>query len=425
MADAEVLELLAVSLSAVAVMMTMIFGGVVLANTGAVDAKALRLLSTVSMKVTIPALLFTTAIACDPCGGPTVLDPDCRCRTLGEVVRSDWPLALYPALVMGIGIVVGALCAKASRCPEFAGGCAAAIAFGNSTGLPIVLLSVLSDAVGSRSSGRRLGDPLLHLSVYLTLYPVLQWSVGGWLLAPDCPCATALRDVECLSGEEDCPSPCSGTERGLLMSRPGLLHRLRHITEAALVPPVVAVLLGLLIRGTPVRGLLVSAGGGGAPLRFLFDGLKKLGQAAVPLNSIVLGGSLASGPDWSALPLRAALAVVAGKMVIMPAIAVGLVFGLSRLVPAVVGQDESLWLVALVVTATPTANSVQIMANVAGHGQAAMATAIFIQYMCAPFILAAWLTFFMTLLQSPWYLPGAADPAMSGVDLVASSWPLS
>lgn len=28
-------------------------------------------------------------------------------------------------------------------------------------------------------------DPTLFLSVYLLLYPVMQWGLGGWLLAPE------------------------------------------------------------------------------------------------------------------------------------------------------------------------------------------------------------------------------------------------
>jgi hypothetical protein len=50
----------------------------------------------------------------------------------------------------------------------------AAVAFGNSTGLPIVLLQCIH---ASFSPHTQLGsvNPLVFLSVYLMLYPVLQW----------------------------------------------------------------------------------------------------------------------------------------------------------------------------------------------------------------------------------------------------------
>lgn len=59
----------------------------------------------------------------------------------------------------------------------------AACSFGNSTGLPITLLTVVHTNFPATSDLGRI-DPTLFLSVYLLLYPVLQWGFGGWLLAP-------------------------------------------------------------------------------------------------------------------------------------------------------------------------------------------------------------------------------------------------
>lgn len=59
----------------------------------------------------------------------------------------------------------------------------AACGFGNSTGLPITLLTVVHTNFPATSDLGRV-DPTLFLSVYLLLYPVLQWGLGGYLLAP-------------------------------------------------------------------------------------------------------------------------------------------------------------------------------------------------------------------------------------------------
>lgn len=59
----------------------------------------------------------------------------------------------------------------------------AACGFGNSTGLPITLLTVVHTNFPVTSDLGRV-DPTLFLSVYLLLYPVLQWGLGGYLLAP-------------------------------------------------------------------------------------------------------------------------------------------------------------------------------------------------------------------------------------------------
>lgn len=58
----------------------------------------------------------------------------------------------------------------------------AACGFGNSTGLPITLLTVVHTNFPVTSDLGRV-DPTLFLSVYLLLFPVLQWGLGGYLLA--------------------------------------------------------------------------------------------------------------------------------------------------------------------------------------------------------------------------------------------------
>eukprot|EP00562_Extubocellulus_spinifer_P021397 CAMPEP_0178613564 /NCGR_PEP_ID=MMETSP0698-20121128/1711_1 /TAXON_ID=265572 /ORGANISM="Extubocellulus spinifer, Strain CCMP396" /LENGTH=240 /DNA_ID=CAMNT_0020252267 /DNA_START=248 /DNA_END=966 /DNA_ORIENTATION=+ len=137
-----------------------------------------RTLALISQQVTIPAFLFTKIVYCNqdwsdlPC-------PDIT-NDLGDV----WILLLWPAYVVSCGILVGYVAARLSHTPkEQYRSVLAACAFGNSTGLPITLLTVIH---ANFAPTHDLGaiDPTLFLSVYLLLYPVLQWSIGGWLLAP-------------------------------------------------------------------------------------------------------------------------------------------------------------------------------------------------------------------------------------------------
>jgi predicted permease len=83
------------------------------------------------------------------------------------------------------GLVVGYTGAKIAGTPsEQIRGVLAACGFANSTGLPITLLTVVHTNFPSTTELGRI-DPTLFLSVYLLTYPMLQWSIGGWLLAPD------------------------------------------------------------------------------------------------------------------------------------------------------------------------------------------------------------------------------------------------
>jgi predicted permease len=153
--------------------------GIYLHRRGFVIGDGKRTLALISQQVTIPLFLFTKIIYCnqdwssEPC--PDVI------KSLEDV----WVLLLWPAYVVGMGLLVGYLAAKLSNTPKNqVRAVLAACGFGNSTGLPITLLSVVHANVPATSDLGRI-DPCLFLSVYLLLYPVLQWGVGGWLLAPE------------------------------------------------------------------------------------------------------------------------------------------------------------------------------------------------------------------------------------------------
>ncbi|CAK0898641.1 unnamed protein product [Prorocentrum cordatum] len=63
------------------------------------------------------------------------------------------------------------------RVPQtFARAAAGSVAFGNSTGMPLVLLQALTPSL--IANGILEESPLLYLPVYLVLSPVLQWTIG-------------------------------------------------------------------------------------------------------------------------------------------------------------------------------------------------------------------------------------------------------
>jgi predicted permease len=89
-------------------------------------------------------------------------------------------ILVWPLYVVITGVLVGILVTKIKtplpeRCTVYA-----ACGFGNSTGLPITLLTVMHSSFPESASV----DPTVFLSAYLLLFPVLQWGLGGWLLAP-------------------------------------------------------------------------------------------------------------------------------------------------------------------------------------------------------------------------------------------------
>ena len=365
-------SILVSSLKAIGVAASVIAVGVLATRQGIITLAVRKAMGEITMKLAIPALLFSRILYCDQCNtGGNQCAP---CQPFVSIILSSWILFLLPMVVVGLGVLLGKTAAVLTSAPsDFSRGTVCAVAFGNSTGLPIVLLSVISlgtPATGSMGSI----DPLLRLPVYLMLYPVLQWGVGRYLL------------------KEDEDSDKAGQSFGF-----------RAMLEQALVPPVIAALLGLVIGVSPVRAWMVDVfdQDNDAPLTWLYDGIYKLGDAAVPLNLLVLGSALSKGANFEALPIRVGVAIVLCKLVLMPLCMSLIVYGLIRIGP----KDPSLWLVALIVSCTPTANNVAVMAESGGQNKDAMSTAIFLQYLVAPLGVATSIAYFNMLLSSPWYLP--------------------
>jgi hypothetical protein len=137
----------------------------------------------------IPAFLFAKIIYCprnkihiDP--NIILADGDIICPSVANRLADLWIILLWPFFVVACGLLTGYICARVSNTPKSQiGSCLVSCAFGNSTGLVITLLTVIHDQFKATTE---LGsvDATAFLSVYLLLYPVLQWGVGGWLMAP-------------------------------------------------------------------------------------------------------------------------------------------------------------------------------------------------------------------------------------------------
>jgi predicted permease len=173
------------SLRAVGTASTMAFVGFYMHRRGFVTPSGKKMMALLAQQVTIPAFLFAKIIHCPDSDG-NGHDDSTICPSVADRISDLQLLLVWPAYVVLCGLVIGYFAARLSNTPEVqTKSCLAACAFGNSTGLVITLLTVVHKQF--KGSGAELGriDPTSFLSVYLLLYPVLQWGVGGWLLAPE------------------------------------------------------------------------------------------------------------------------------------------------------------------------------------------------------------------------------------------------
>jgi predicted permease len=168
------------SLRSIGTAVTMASVGFYLHQTNSVGADGKRTLAVLSQQVTFPLFLFTKIIYCNQDWS------DKPCPDVMQSLSDVWMLLFWPIYVVGVGLLIGMIVSRVtSTRRHHMSSVLAACAFGNSTGLPITLLNVIHANFPSTSNLGRI-DPTLFLSVFLLLYPVLQWGLGGWLLAPDC-----------------------------------------------------------------------------------------------------------------------------------------------------------------------------------------------------------------------------------------------
>lgn len=196
------------------------------------------------------------------------------------------------------------------------------------------------------------------------------------------------------SEPSDETSESSGKCQG---QRPGC-HCLRaagKVIGNALVPPVIGSVLGLIVALIdPIQGLFVPLPGSGwsmPPLAFLFQAMLAIGRASVPVNMLVLGSNLSKGCDFRAIPLSTNLGILIMKMIVQPMLMASVIAVLSR----TLGGTMSIWLVAMIVSCTPTANNIMVMVELSGQNKAGVTTCVFTQYMAAPVVLACVISTFL------------------------------
>ncbi|GMH46310.1 hypothetical protein TrRE_jg3254 [Triparma retinervis] len=394
------------ALKSIATVITLASGGFYLSYRGRLPSEVRKGFARVSQGLTIPCLLFTSVLACNQDWS------DDECPSVTAALQHGWVLLLYPIVVVGTGLLVGEVICRALKVKEgLRPVILASVAFGNTTGLPITLLTTIHKSFPSSTELGNI-DPIIFLSVYLLVYPILQWGVGTTLLKPEEEKEGGGSGVG-LNREMDLP-PTTAPSSPLLPSSsscPPDRTFLKDVMEKAMQAPVIASLFGFLFALVPfLRGVVVDINDrdDDAPLEAFYNGLYGLGQAAVPINMIVLGGSLhqtwkktnkegadGRGGGGEFTPGLAVCCII-GKMVIVPAMGVCYCLLLRQFLYVPDDIDASFYLVFLMVTVTPTANNVMTMAVQAGK-EDVMARLLFYQYVAAPVILCASVGFIVAL----------------------------
>ncbi|KAJ3096466.1 Protein M3 [Phlyctochytrium planicorne] len=167
----------------------------------------------------------------------------------------------------------------------------------------------------------------------------------------------------------------------------------------------IATIAGLIIAVTPpLRQLFVlptNATGGESepPFQFIFETLKFLGDAAVPIGLVNLGAALGRLNVKSLLPIRITLAIAFARLVLFPVIGIAIVVGLVS-AKAIDPEDKILRFVLMIETCVPTASSTVFFTQLwHPRGEADnIASVVLIEYSIAAFTMIVCLTISLSLV---------------------------
>ncbi len=317
-----------VSFLAILKLVLVILIGVWLGRSGVLDKSARDALSKIIIRVMLPSLLIVS------------LSQNAGLDNLGK-----WSFLLIAAAVFAIcGFAIGSIFGRLFRVPKnLRRLLSTSTSLGNASYLPMPLLAAI--AVGAPLFANDPGAEsrsIAYISVFLMCHSPLLWLFG----------------YPALSGKS-----------------------WREINwRMILNPPIIASCTGLLLAVVPFLNTLIVQPD--APLRILIDTGQLISHGVFPCALLILGANLAEKlPPGETVPWNAYVALVLGKLIILPAIGYG--FTILAWRQGWIPNDPMFVLVLMVEAAVPPANNLMIMCQMHKNGEAAIARLLLCAYCLA------------------------------------------
>ncbi len=316
--------------------------GTLMSGLDLLDESGLSDLSDLLFYLLYPCLVFTKITSS--------LSPD----DLGEV----WVLPVFAICYLTIGFGISRLAQSAGliRVPSvFQEGSVAAVTWANGGYLPLALISALSVTVPEIA---RMDNPEAVGHSYVVVF-IIVVSLSMWSIC-----------YPYLGAKGD------GTP----------------VWKRMINPPICAIVAALLVSMSPgVTEILYMD----QPLmNGMMEGLTIMGDAAVPISIIVLGGNLwFAARSSDRIPFTQVTLLSALRLLVVPVFALGLYFGLDRL--GILPDDPLLRVVLLIESITPTAISVLIICQLHNRAQKYLAYVQFWMYLFSTVTMIGWISVFV------------------------------
>lgn len=190
----------------------------------------------------------------------------------------------------------------------------------------------------------------------------------------------------------------SGSDRKLVTQKASTRSRLsgilHQIVEELLAPPTLGAIIGLIFGAiTWLKNLII---GEGAPLRFIQDSLKLLGDGTIPCTTLILGGNLTQGLLKASLRPLVIVAVICVRYLILPAVGIGIVKVAAHF--GFLAEDPLYHFILMIQYSLPPAMSIGTMTQLFDVAQEECSVLFLWTYVVAAISLTVWSTVIMWIL---------------------------
>nr|XP_027079271.1 protein PIN-LIKES 3-like isoform X2 [Coffea arabica] len=367
---------------------------------------------------------------------PALVSSNLAQTITSENIISLWFMPLNILLTYIVGSFLGWEINKITKSPQHLKGLVMGLcAAGNLGSLPFVLVPAIC-----REKGSPFGAPdschkyaMAYVSLSMAIGAIYLWSivyntvrVSSTMINEvinvnnanfDEETSKALQeqinsefDSECTSATDhanESSLPCAKTDKqGKVLILDTIKKQLYSFfrssnLKAIIAPSTTAAIVGFIIGLVPpVQKLLVGAD---APLHVIQDSALLLGEAAVPIIILTVGGNLLKGLRGPGVQLSLILGIIAVRSVVLPLIGVLVIKGAIHL--GFVHADPLYQFILLLQYALPPAINIVHISHLAGtitqifgSGQSECAVILLWTYSVSSVTLTLWSTFFMWLV---------------------------
>ncbi|XP_059459926.1 protein PIN-LIKES 3-like [Corylus avellana] len=200
--------------------------------------------------------------------------------------------------------------------------------------------------------------------------------------------------------EDQCALPCT---RSVTKSEVAVSDKIKqHLVmlskkinlKAVFAPSTIGVIVGFAIGLIPViRKSLI---GESAPLRVIEDSASLLGDGAIPVLTLIVGGNLVKGLKGSGLQKSIIVGIVVVRYIALPLSGILIIKGAHRL--GLVHSDPLYRFILLLQYAVPPAMNIGTITQLFGAGESECSVIMLWTYALASISLTLWSTFFMWLV---------------------------